>query len=526
MEELNKNPDNSNEHEEPRSKISRRSALKSLAGIPVAGLFGFELLKKIDYDKGRRSRIISELGLDKMDFLVPEYGNDNQGELIRLGIIGFGRRAEQLAAGLGFMHPDVVATRVKNGSIKSWLEQENLNVAVTGVCDVFDLHADRGMTIANNNLKYGASKMPIKRYVTYQQMLADDAIDAVIIATPDHLHARIAIDAVGAGKHIYLEKSVAHTEEELNELYQVVKNSDITFQLGHQITQSTVFKQAKEIIDKNVLGKVTLIECTTNRNTAEGAWIRHLDANGNLRPGDDKSIDWPQWLGHSPYVPFTTDRFYNWTKWFAYDTGMLGQLFTHEFDAINQLMRMGIPHSVSSSGGIYYWKDNREIPDSLHCVFEYPNKELTLLYSGNLASSRSRGRVFMGHDASMELGSNIQITVDRNSTQYKKGISSGLIDTGSPMLSFNPSAGQIDAVTTASEKYYADRGLTSTVIRGKQVDVTHLHLREWLNCIRENETPSSNIDVAFEEGIACLMAHRSYIEKRQVYWDEVNRKIV
>ena len=132
----------------------------------------------------------------------------------------------------------------------------------------------------------------------------------------------------------------------------------------------------------------------------------------------------------------------------------------------------------------------------------------------------------MGHDASMELGSNIQITVDRNSTQYKKGISSGLIATGSPMLSFNPSAGQIDAVTTASEKYYADRGLTSTVIRGKQVDVTHLHLREWLNCIRENETPSSNIDVAIEEGIACLMTPRSYIEKRQVYWDEVNRKIV
>jgi len=336
----------------------------------------------------------------------------------------------------------------------------------------------------------------------------------------------MAIDAVKAGKHVYLEKSVAHTEEELNELYRTVKESSIVFQLGHQITQSTVFKQAKEIIGKNVLGKITLIETTSNRNTAEGAWIRHLDSNGNPKPGDLKSIDWERWLGNTPYVPFTIDRYYNWTKWFAYDTGLIGQLFTHEFDAVNQLLRIGIPQSVSSSGGIYYWKDNREIPDSLHCVFEYPHKDLTLLYSGNLASSRSRGRVFMGHDASMELGNNIKITVDRNSTQYKKGIDSGLIDTGSPMLTYNPGAGQIDAVTSASEKYYADRGLTNTVINGKQIDVTHLHLREWLDCIRENKTPSANIEVAYEEGIACLMAHRSYLEKRQVFWDEVNRKIV
>lgn len=531
MEEQNKNikeeniPVSDTKEKTPKG-ISRRNALKAFAGIPIAGLFGFELLRKIDYDKNKRSRIVRELGLDKMEFSISDYGKEETRELIRIGIIGFGRRAEQLAAGLGFMHPDEVERRAKNNTLRSWLEQEDLHVAITGICDVFDLHAQHGLAIANNSLRSRTSRLPIKRYYTYQEMLADKDIDAVIISTPDHHHGFMAIDATRAGKHVYLEKSVAHTEEELNELYNVVKNSNITFQLGHQITQSTVFKQAKEIIDKNILGKITLIETTSNRNTAEGAWIRHLDAEGNHKPGDVKSIDWKQWLGNTPYVPFSIDRFYNWTKWFAYDTGMIGQLFTHEFDAVNQLLRIGIPKSVSSSGGIYFWKDNREMPDSLHCVFEYPDKELTLMYSGNLASSRSRGRVFMGHDASMELGNNIQITIDRNSTQYKKGISSGLIETGSPVLSFNPNAGQIDAVTSASEKYYADRGLTNTVIRGQQIDVTHLHLREWLNCIRENKTPSGNIEVAYEEGVACLMAHRSYLEKRQVFWDEVNKKIM
>lgn len=506
--------------------ISRRNALKALAGIPVAGVFGYELFKKINYATNKRDRITHELGLDKMEFPVPDYGKEYKRDILRIGIVGFGRRAQQLSAALGFMHPDEVKRRLNNNTLKSWLEQEDLNVAITGICDVFDLHAEHGMSIANNSIRHGASKLPVKRYRTYQEMLADKNIDAVIISTPDHHHGFMGVDTVKAGKHIYLEKSVAHTEDELNELYRTVKESNVTFQLGHQITQSTVFKQAKEIINKNVLGKITLIETTSNRNTAEGAWIRHLDSDGNPKPGDEKSIDWKQWLGNTPYVPFSIDRFYNWTKWFDYDTGLIGQLFTHEFDAVNQLLRIGIPHSVSSSGGIYYWKDNREMPDSLHCVFEYPDKDLTLMYSGNLASSRSRGRVFMGHDASMELGSNIKITVDRNSTQYKKGISSGLIETSSPMLTFNPGAGQIDAVTSASEKYYADRGLTNTVINGRQIDVTHLHLREWLDCIRENKIPSGNIEVAYEEGIACLMAHRSYLEKRQMFWDKENRKIV
>jgi hypothetical protein len=190
------------------------------------------------------------------------------------------------------------------------------------------------------------------------------------------------------------------------------------------------------------------------------------------------------------------------------------------------LLKIGIPKSVVSSGGIYYWKDNREMPDLLQCVFEYPDRELTLLYSATLASSRNRGRVFMGHDASMELGNAISITADANSTRYKKQIESGLIDTSVPMVSFNPSSGKVDAVTTATEKYYAARGLTTTTINGRSVDVTYLHIKEWIDCIRSGNTPSSHIDSAFEEGITCLMAHLSYVEKRRVEWDEVNRKII
>ncbi|MFA5534280.1 MAG: Gfo/Idh/MocA family oxidoreductase [Mariniphaga sp.] len=515
---------------QPKEGIPRRSVIKALAGLPVVGVLGFEILRKRSYDANRRSSVIKELGLESIEFPKSDYGmHKSSGDLIRLGFIGFGVRAGQLSSALGFRHPDDIKKIRNSDTFTEWMQQEYLNVAITGICDVFEQHAENGLATAANEIRPGgqeAPKLPVKRYRTYQEMLADKEIDAVIIATPDHHHARIAIEAARAGKHVYCEKSPAMHEDELNELYDTIKNSQVVYQLGHQITQSIIFQQAKEIIKRNLLGKITLIETTSNRNTANGAWIRHLDADGNPKPGSEETIDWQQWLGDTPYVPFSVDRFYNWTKWFNYDHGLIGQLFTHEYDAVNQLLHIGIPKSATSSGGIYYWKDNREMPDSLHCVFEYPQHDLTLLYSGNLASSRSRGRVFMGHDASMELGNNAIITADRNSTRFADAINSGTIDPSSPMISFNPDAGQIDAVTSASEKYYAERGLTSTTINGRRVDVTHLHLRDWLNCIRNGGTPIADIEMAFQEGITCIMAHKSYLEKRTITWDETNRKIV
>jgi predicted dehydrogenase len=519
------------EIDQPKTSVqSRRSVLKALAGVPVLGFFGWEVLKNSKAASTKKNRVIKELGLESLEMPVAlKSPTGNSGNLLRIGMIGFGNRAHDLAKGLGFMHPEDVEAKKKDKSLAGWMEQEYLNVALVGICDVYDVHAERGLATAHNDIRPGgekAMKLPVKRYTTYHDLLADKDIDAVVIATPDHHHAIISTEAAKAGKHVYCEKSVALEEDELNGLYNTVKNSKIVFQLGHQITQNVVFQQAKEIVKKDILGKITLVETTTNRNTAEGAWIRHLDANGNPKPGDEKTIDWKQWLGTRPYVPFSVDRYYSWVKWFAYDLGMIGQLFTHEFDAVNQLLRIGIPKSVVSSGGIYYWKDNREIPDVLHCVFEYPERDLTLIYSANLACSRDRGRVFMGHDASMELGESLSIKADFDSTRYKKKIEEGIIDTSVPMIAIHPGSGKVDAVTSATEKYYASRGLTTTNINGREVDVTHLHLKQWIDCIRNGGTPTANIDRAFEEGIACLMAHRSYIEKRRVEWDPVNRKIV
>jgi predicted dehydrogenase len=319
---------------------------------------------------------------------------------------------------------------------------------------------------------------------------------------------------------------MTRTEEEIDAVVAAVKKSGIVFQLGHQYPQNACFAKAKEIVAKNLLGKITLIETTTNRNTPNGAWIRHLDSKGNPKPGSAETIDWERWLGSSPKVPFDIDRYYNWTKWWDYGTGLANQLFSHEFDAANQILNLGVPQSVVASGGIYFFKDGREIPDTFQAVLEYQNRDLTFVYSAMLANSRSRGRVFMGHDGSMEVGGTLTVTVDEDSTRYKNKILAGIIDTTLPLISYRPGASGLDAVTSASQKYYASRGLIYTYRDGRRVDTSHLHIKEWLDCIRNGGTPSCHIDKGFEEAVACQMITKAYREQRRVEWDPVRRRIV
>jgi hypothetical protein len=279
---------------------------------------------------------------------------------------------------------------------------------------------------------------------------------------------------------------------------------------------------AKSIISQNVIGKVSLIEVCTNRNDPNGAWVYDIDPEAN-----EKTIDWKQFIGQAPWHEFSLERFFRWRCWWDYSTGLSGDLFTHEFDAMNQIMGLGIPASAMASGGIYFYKDGRTVPDVLNMAFEYPKKDLTLLYSATLSSEKNRGKTIMGHDAWLELDENLTVYLDPRSTQYREKIENGILEPSKPIYSYVPGQGSVDAITTPTEKYFAGRGLLYTYRNGKAVDTTHLHLLEWLNCIRlENGTqPSCNIDQAFEEAITAHMGTISYLEGRRTHWDETNEKI-
>jgi predicted dehydrogenase len=326
-------------------------------------------------------------------------------------------------------------------------------------------------------------------------------------------------------------------------LQKVIKDTGVVFQLGHQGRQTASYQRAAEIIKNNLLGHVNLIEVCTNRNSPNGAWVYDI-----IEGSGPQTIDWKQFEGdpdrireYTDYMKsnglerymgpeernrFSLERFFRWRCWWDYSTGLSGDLLTHEFDAVNQVMKLGIPASATSSGGVYFFKDGRTVPDVLQTVFEWPDRDLSMLYSATLASSRNRGKVFMGTDASMEVSDVLKIVADRNSQRYAEKISQGVITTDQPFFTYVPGQSNVDAVTSATELYFAQRGLLYTYVNGKRYDTTHLHMREWLECIRQGQTPSCNIDQAFEEAITAHMGTRAYLEGRTMYWDSDKKEIV
>lgn len=514
------------------NNISRRNILKAFAAVPVLGALGYGVLRKKNYDNDIRDQIVKELGISYDPPVLPTIKGVDMSKPLRVGIVGYGIRGEQLMRAAGFAHPSTIdewrESAEKNSNdhrLEDFLAQDNLNLQFTGVCELFDVRAQAAMEACSNvNRKGSKEQGPItcKRYRTYQEMLAANDIDAVIIATPDHWHAKIAIDAAAAGKHVYVEKGLTRTVEEVFQLTDAIKKSNIIFQLGHQGRQTESFIKAKEIIDKGLLGKISLIEVCTNRNSPNGAWVYDIHPEAS-----EKNIDWEQFQGPTPNrVPFSKERFFRWRCWWDYGTGLGGDLLTHEYDALNQILNLGIPHSCVASGGVYFYKDGREVPDVFQAVYEYPDRDLTFMYSATLSSDRDRGKIIMGHDANISIGGELTVYADPESTRYKPLIDKGVIDPANPLFLYSPGSKRIDAVTSATAKYFAGRGLLYTYRQGKRVDTTHLHIKEWTDCIRTNQQPSCNIDQGFQEAITAHMATISYREGVKVYWDAEKQQVV
>ncbi|MDF9829203.1 Gfo/Idh/MocA family oxidoreductase [Parabacteroides sp. PF5-6] len=528
----------------------RRDALKTLATVPVLGAMAYGVYqKRKDALRDRNISDVFSLSNRQASFLEPQ----PDGKQIRIGIIGFGIRGKQLLRAAGFAEPSWIDDRIrdaknnKNDSrYQQYLEQDDLNIVVNGVCDIFDVYGDAAVLAGANIHREGSNgkfgKEP-KRYRYYQELLAADDIDAVIIATPDHWHSTMAMDAARAGKHVYVEKPLSWTVPETYRVREVIKQTGVVFQLGHQGRQTDCYQKAEEIIGNGLLGNVNLIEVCTNRNSPNGAWVYDIIEGANPTTIDWRQFEGPEervkeymdymktyglerYVGPEERHKFSLERFFRWRCWWDYSTGLSGDLLTHEYDAVNQIMHVGIPHSATSSGGVYFFKDGRTVPDVLQTTFEFPKNNMTMLYSATLASSRNRGKVFMGTDASMEVSNILEVSVDRDSQRYAQKIQQGVIPTDAPFYSYVPGQNSSDTVTSATELYFAKRGLLYTYVNGKRYDTTHLHIREWLECIRQGKTPSCGIDQAFEEAMTAHMGTRAYLEGRTMYWDPDKEEIV
>ncbi len=523
--------DNKNYTDENGSSgINRRDLIKGLAGIPVLGALWYSAWQKDAFAKSYEKEYANILGVQSAP---PPPSGSMEGDVLKLGIIGVGIRGEQLMRAAGYATPEWLQEMKENAAnnkhdlrYQTFLEQEKLNVRFTAIADVYEKNLQKGVRAATTE-----DNKP-KAYIDYQDLLADPNVDAVIIATPDHLHAQQAIDTTKAGKHVYVEKCMTHTISETYQLEEAVKSSKIVFQVGHQHRQTESFLTAQNIIEQNLLGHINLVQACTNRNDDNGAWQYHIDEDAGLG-----NIDWQRFLGPAPQIPFNAEHFFRWRKWWAYGTGLSGDLLTHDYDRINCILKMGIPTKVTASGGIYTHIDGREVPDVMQISMEFPDfykgssqnkgkeKGMTFLYSASLGNQFHRPTLLMGHDATMELASGLTLFPDPRSTKYKNYLDDGTFSADKPIYTYVPGNRNVDGVTSATAKYFADKGLLYTYRGGKQVDSTHLHVREWLSCIRHGDQPSCGIKEGFEEAISAHMATLAYKTGKAASWDPQSRKI-
>jgi predicted dehydrogenase len=267
-------------------------------------------------------------------------------EKINIGWIGLGTR--------GFASCD-------------WLHTAGANdVQLTAICDTYQgyvsRYKDKMQTVWGNN--------QVATYLDYHDLLADKNVDAVFIMTPEHLHHDMTIAALKAGKHIYIEKPLAHTIEEGAEIVKAWEKSGKIVQVGTQNRSSSLYKKAKELVDKGMIGEVHYVRAFWYRNSLpnDPAWRYVIPPEAT-----PQNTDWKRFLGPAPQRSWSPERYFQWRLYWDYSGGISTDLLVHQTDIVNYMCSKTVPKTCMASGGIYRWHDDRDTPDTFSAIYEYPD---------------------------------------------------------------------------------------------------------------------------------------------------------
>jgi predicted dehydrogenase len=253
---------------------------------------------------------------------------------------------------------------------------------IVAVSDVYGPHRD--------NIKLRSNGIATT-HVDYRELLQQQ-LDAVIIASPDHWHVRMAVDALAAGKDVYLEKAVTHTLEEGATLTHAVRSSKQILQCGMQQRSWSHFRDAVDLIQGGSLGRVL---------QARTYWWQNYLAFGPFRPVDTQALDWKQWLGGAPDQPFSEEKFYRWRWFWNFGGGAMTDLFTHWIDVVHWAMKSDQPREAQMLADTYIF-DQWDCPDTVQAALRYPGFDVA--YEGMMASSIDDGGLeFRGTDATLKL---------------------------------------------------------------------------------------------------------------------------
>lgn len=358
--------------------------------------------------------------------------------------------------------------------------RDKADLQVVGVSDIYRRRRDEALSRASLDSSRG--------HVDYRELLARSDVDGVFIATPDHWHATMALDAIEAGKDVYLEKPMTYTIDEARRIAEAVQRTGRVVQVGSQHVSDRRYHEAKRIIDEGWIGPVLWAQNTYCRNSLYGEWNYEIDAEGT-----PETIDWDRFLGTAPRRPFSAERFFRWRKYWDYSGGIATDLFYHRLAPLALMMGRGFPTRVSGHGGIYVHRE-REVPDTYATVVEFEGYYVNLSASmASAAGNTGMPTMVYGHEGA---------------------------------ISFLPGAIEVKPEFQFAKKFRAATGSDSLRVEVAQENVSADHVGDFLGCMRDRSKPQFDARFGYQVMTAIRLGVDSYRSGRMVAFDPHSQRVV
>ncbi len=351
----------------------------------------------------------------------------------------------------------------------------------------------------------------------YAEILARKDIDAVIIATPDHWHMQAAIDAMHAGKDVYLEKPMIHLYSDGPKIIAAAQQTGRIIQVGSQRVSSMIYRKAKELLAAGSIGTLNMVTAWWDRNSSIGAWNYSVPLDAST-----ETCDWPRFLGTAPKIPWNPEHFFQWRKWKAYGSGMAGDLFVHLFSGTHFVVGADGPTRATATGGLRFWRDGRDVPDVLLGLFDYPEGfNLSLRCNFVDGGSESEGLIFTGSEGTMTIAGD-GVSISRAPREKEPGYNIGSFSEAMQKEFLEayrkkyPITHPSGEIPLGEERYVAPDGYSDS----------YDHLKNFFASVRSRKPVVEDAVFGYRAAGAALLSNLSYDRKKVVRWDPERMKIL
>jgi predicted dehydrogenase len=312
----------------------------------------------------------------------------------------------------------------------------------------------------------------------HRRLLEMKELNAVLIATPDHWHSRTAIDALNAGKDVYVEKPLTLSIEEGPRIVKAARVNNRVCQVGMQQRSGQHYLQAKkEYFDTGRLGKITLARTWWHGNSYH---LRRAPESLQTRPSN---LDWARFLGPLKWRDYDPQQYFNWRAYLDFGGGQVTDLFTHWIDVVHMMLGRELPTAASAAGGVYHYKDGRTAPDTINVLLEYGG-EFTATFEATLAPG-VRG-------AAIEIcGTEGRLWIDRSRFEF----------------------------------WPLGRDAKPTVVQAAPQDMTLDHVKNFLDCVVSRQQPNGDVLIGHRSAQASHLGNIAYLQKRRLNFDPVREEI-